>query len=593
MSLKDILSPFGVWKRAAQKPWTIKKPTKDRPGAENYRGFHKNDFEKCIGCGTCEDICQNAAIDLMPVDKVDTDMGDSGLRPLLDYGRCCWCALCVDVCPTGSLTMSNEYTWISDEAEDFRFIPGADKTKWEAIEKGYNRADNFQLIDFERIDMSELEAEERVTSFIEIVKGYSKEQAIKEADRCLECGICVAQCPAHMDIPEYIKAIREDDIELAVQILYETNPFSASCGRICTHRCEDVCSLAHNGNPIAIRWLKRYIMDQISPEEMTKVLNENISTNKKKIAIIGAGPGGLSAAYYLRQLGYDIKIFEAKEKGGGMLRYGIPEYRLPYDQLDKDIDYILSLGVKIEYNKEVGKGITFDELYKTYDSIFFSTGLEKPSGLRCEGEELPGVVAGVDYLRDITKGEKPDIGKKVVVIGGGNVAMDVARTALRFGVNVTVLYRRRIVDMPADIEEITEAKEENVIFNPQSLQTKIEKTEDGRLILHWNNMKMVEDPGKSRPKPIPVEGDTDSMIVDTIFKAIGQKADFSFIPKEYEEKLEFKWGKVVANEFGQTSLAKVFAGGDAMNWTADAVSAIGNGHMAAKGIDDFLQSKDK
>lgn len=588
MKLKDLLSPFNVWKRAAQKPWTIKNPITDRPGADNYRGFHKNDFEKCIGCGTCEDICQNDAIDLVPVEKVETSMGDSGLRPKIDYGRCCWCALCVDVCPTGSLTMSNNYTWVAEDADEFRFVPGAEKKKWDDSKVGYLRSENFQLIDFERISMKELAVEERDTSFVEMIKGYSKEQAMKEAERCLECGICVARCPAHMDIPEYIKAIREDNIEEAVQILYKTNPFSASCGRICTHKCEEVCALFHNGEPIAIRWLKRYIMDQISSEEMAKVLAENIKTNKKEIAIIGAGPGGLSAAYYLRLLGYDITIFEAKEKGGGMLRYGIPEYRLPYDQLDKDIEHIFSLGVKIEYNKKVGKDILLDELYQNYDSVYFSTGLEKRSGLRCEGEELPGVAAGVDYLRDITRGKKVDIGKKVVVIGGGNVAMDVARTALRFGVDVTVLYRRRIVDMPADLEEITEAQEENVTFIPQSLQTKIEKTDNGRLKLHWNNMKMVEDPGKKRPKPVAIEGDYDSIVVDTIFKAIGQKADFSYIPKEYEEKLNFKWGKVVTNKFAQTSIPKIFAGGDAVNWIADAVSAIADGHIAAKGIDDFL-----
>jgi len=156
MSLKDIISPFSVWKRAAQRPWTIADPIKDRPGADNYRGFHKNDFEKCVGCGTCEDICQNAAIDLVPVEGQETNMGDSGLRPKLDYGRCCWCALCVDVCPTRSLTMSNEYTWISENAEDFRFIPGADNKSWDDAEKGYKRAANFQLIDFDRIPMPEL-----------------------------------------------------------------------------------------------------------------------------------------------------------------------------------------------------------------------------------------------------------------------------------------------------------------------------------------------------------------------------------------------------------------------------------------------------
>lgn len=586
MSLKDIISPFNVWKRAAQKPWTIKDPLNDRPGADNYRGFHKNDFDKCVGCGTCEDICQNAAIDLVPVDGVETDMGDSGLRPKIDYGRCCWCALCVDVCPTSSLTMSNDYTWVTDDPEEFRFIPGADKMKWDNCEKGYKRAENFQLIDFDRIKMNELGVEERSSSFIEMVKGYSKEQAIEEAERCLECGICVARCPAHMDIPEYIKAIREDDIELAVQILYKTNPFSASCGRICTHHCEDVCSLAHNGEPIAIRWLKRYILDQVSPEEMAKVLNDVVQTNNKKVAIIGAGPGGLSAAYNLRLLGYEITIFESNEKGGGMLRYGIPEYRLPYDQLDKDIDYIASLGVKINYNSRIGDEIKFDDIYNSHDALFISPGLWNSIPVNITGEELPNVISGIDLLNKVTNNEEIDLGSKVAVIGGGNSAMDAARTAKRLGAEVEVYYRRRIEDMPADVEEIEEAQEEKVKFFPQT--TPLELKKDGsRIKFIWGKNKMEHKDGK-RPKPILIKGETFETDIDTFIIAIGQNADLSFLPKEIRDNIETKWGKVVVNDDGHTNVEKVFSGGDASNNKADAVSAIADGHKVALGIDKYL-----
>ncbi len=207
--------------------------------------------------------------------------------------------------------------------------------------------------------MAELSPENRDHSFIEIVQGYSKTQAQKEADRCVECGICVATCPAHMGIPDYIRAIREDDIELGLKILYETNPLPEICGRICTHNCEKVCSMKYRGEAISIRWLKRYIADQVALSDYKGILRtETIEKNDKKVAIIGSGPAGLSAAYYLALLGYSVRIFEAFPESGGMMRYGIPEYRLPYDQINKDVDYILSLGVEIEYNTRVGKDIT-------------------------------------------------------------------------------------------------------------------------------------------------------------------------------------------------------------------------------------------
>jgi len=592
MSLKDIISPFYVWKRAFEKPYTTPKPLKDRPGAPRYRGFHKNDVQKCIGCGTCEEICQNQAIDLVPVDGIETKDGDSGLRPKIDYGRCCWCALCVDICPTGSLTMSNEYTWLENDAEAFRFIPGADKKSWDSAEKGYKRAEGYLLNNPDRVPMEILEPDDRTQSFIEMVKGYSKDQAQKEADRCIECGICIATCPAHMDIPDYIKAVREDDLEKGLQLLYETNPFPGTCGRICTHRCEEVCAISHTGDPISIRWLKRYIVDQTPAERYNEILSASIEKTGKKIAIIGAGPGGLSAAYYLVGFGYDVTVFEAREKAGGMLRYGIPEYRLPYDQLDKDINFIKNLGVKILFNTPVGEKISFDKLIKDFDAVFFSTGLTIPYSIGIEGEDNPGVIPALDILDDVTKGKDPGIGKKVAVIGGGNTAMDAARTSKRLGSDVTIFYRRREIDMPADIEEIEEAKEEGITIIPQSIPIKIEKGDKGKLKFVWGKAEMVDQgPGK-RPSPILIEDEIYTEEVDTIIPAIGQQADYNFIPKEIAEKLQFERGRVKTNAFGQTDLPNVFVGGDMVNKTADAISAIADGHRAAKGIDRFL-NKDK
>jgi glutamate synthase (NADPH) small chain len=592
MILKDFISPFYVWKRAFSAPYTSRRPVDERPGAPNYRGFHINDMDQCIGCGTCESICQNKAIDMVPVEGVETTNKDSGLRPQIDYGRCCWCALCVDVCTTTSLRMSNQYIWVEKDPEKFRFVPGAEEKPWDNEELGYKRADGYQLLNFNRADMPMMDGDEGIASFKEMVFGFSREQALYEAQRCTDCGICIAQCPAHMDIPEYITAIRDEDYEEALRIMYRTNPFTASCGRICTHRCEDVCSVGHLGDPVAIRWLKRYIADQVPQEKIPEVLGDEFSPNGKKVAVIGAGPGGLSCAYYLKRMGYDIDVYEAQDKAGGALRYGVPSYRLPYDQLDKDINYIKDLGVNIHTGTKVGEKVQFNELIKSFDAIFFSTGLSTPSGLRVEGEEHPRVISGLKVLEDVTNGKEPDIGKRVAVIGGGNVAMDAARVSRRYGAEVTVLYRRRIEDMPADPEEIHEAQAEGVTFVTQAIPMKIEDGDNAREVkIQWGEAEMVPDEKGGRPKPVLQEDKIHLETYDSIISAIGQGADYSFIPREFEEKIEFKWGKVISDEYNQTSLEKVFVGGDISNSVADAISAIQDGHVAARGIDKFLHGK--
>ena len=590
MKLKELISPFYVWKRAFEKPYTDPKPLEDRPGAPKYRGFHKNDLEKCIGCGTCSKICQNGAIDMVPLEKIETKNGDSGLRPKIDYGRCCWCALCVDVCPTSSLGMSNEYIWIDTDPEVFRFIAGAENKPWDKMKLGYERSKEYQLLDPKRVDMEILDANERVKSFIEMVKGYSKEQAEKEADRCIQCGLCISTCPAHMDIPGYIKAIREGNVEDGLKLMYETNPMPAMCGRVCTHRCEFDCALTYMGEAVSIRWLKRYLADQIALEDYEKAMPVDIKPIGKKIAIIGAGPGGLSAAYYLKLIGYDITVYEMKEYAGGMTRYGIPEYRLPYDQLDKDIKYIESLGVNIKTNTKVGKDIDFKEIYDNYDAIFISTGLDQPYKMEIEGEELSGVISGLKLLDDVTNGIKPDIGSDVAVIGGGNVAMDAARTSRTFGAKVTLLYRRRIEDMPADEEEIHESQAEKVDFITQAVPLRIEKTKNNRLKFVYGLAEMVNQGQGKRPKPVLKDKTEHSIIVDTVISAIGQGANFSFLPKEFRDKMVGKWEKIKVDEKLQTPDIKIFAGGDIANKTKDAISAIADGHKAAKEIDRFLYS---
>lgn len=598
MSLKDILSPLSVWKRASKEPWTIKDPLNERPGADNYRGFHNNNFDKCIGCGTCEEICQNAAIDMVPVVGQKEENGNSGLRPRIDYGRCCWCALCVDICPTGSLTMSNDYTWVTDDPEEYRFVPGATKTKWEDAEKGYKRSPEISLIDYDRVEMGEVHPEKRDKSFLEIVKGYNKEQAMKEAERCLECGLCVATCPAHMDIPGYIAAIREDDIENAFRILYETNPLPEICGRICTHKCETACALHNNGESLAIRWLKRYIADQIPPERYKEVLGTDHLSDpvlNKKVAIVGSGPAGISAAYYLAIMGYKIKIFEALPKSGGMARYGIPEYRLPYDQIEKDYDYIESLGVEFQFNTKIGEDISLDQLHEDYDAVFAGTGLHLGRSTRIPGSEHKNVYFATDLLREVSLGNEINVAENIVVIGGGNVAMDITRTLARlqnqkYGkVNVVATSLETEDVMPADREEIVEAREEKAIIDPGWGPKEIEVKDDTVKGLHVIKcLSVFDDEGRFNPKFD--EKQNKFFAADMIVESIGQGMDLSYLSENIKSGLKFgPRGRIMVNEKYQSDLKWLFVGGDIIQGP-DVISGIANGHIAAKAIDVFLKN---
>jgi len=592
--IKDIISPFTAWKNLVKEPVTIKEPLK-REAAPRYRGFHQNKIDECIGCGTCESICQNAAIDLVPVEGIETKDGDSGLRPRIDYGRCCWCALCVDVCTTNSLTLSNHFKWVDSDPEVFRFTPGVDKKDWDNEEKGYKKpGPNYELYSKDRVHMPELKPEDRDKSFIEIVQGYSREQAIAEADRCVECGICVATCPAHMGIPEYIRAIRNDDLNEGLRILYDTNPLPEICGRICTHKCETVCSVGSTGDPLSIRWLKRYIADQHPAENYKKILEtENIQKNGKRIAIIGAGPAGLSAAYYLALIGYECVIYEKLPEAGGMMRYGIPEYRLPYDALDKDVNYIKSLGVEIKYNVTVGKDITLDQLNADFDAVFAGTGLHLGRSTRVPGTDHPNVFQAVDLLRDITLGKELPVMEKILVIGGGNVAMDITRTLARlqknkFGkVNIIATSLESEEEMPADREEIVEAREENAQVLPGWGPVKIEIA-DGKIKgLHVVKCTSVFDENR-RFSPRFDENQTNFFAADMVVESIGQGMDLSYIADNIKDNLKLdNRGRIVVNDYFQSSIDWLFVGGDIIQGP-DVIHGVANGHKAAIGIDKFL-----
>ncbi len=590
--LKDTLRPLTALKQFGKKPHTINYPEKTLEASDRYRGLHYNELDECIGCGNCSTICQNAAIDMIKLDGIEGKNGDSGLRPRVDNGRCCWCALCVEVCPTGSLSLTKDYNYITDDANAFLWTPGVDNPEGKNNLSFVSEKED-SLNDYKRVPMPELDGMERVKSFAEVVIGYSEEMAREEAARCISCGLCTEVCPDHMHIPEYINAIASGNDKDAIRIIYDNNPLPDMCGKVCTRRCEDVCAIAVRGEPVAIRWLKGYATETAKTADLVyEIVNPEIRVaNGKTVGIVGAGPSGLTAAYYLALRGYDVTIYEANAKAGGMVMYGIPKYRFPQDSLDKQVEYIEKIGVKINYNTKVGKDISFDKIYNDNDAVFMGVGFPDAWTLGIDGEDAKGSMQAVNYLHMINAGEKVDIGDKVVVIGGGNVAIDAARVSKRMGADVSILYRRRVEDMPADWEEIEGAEDEGIDFIPQAIPVKVVVGKDGKAEgIEYLKAEMVADDKGGRPKPVAIEGSNTILPLTALMGAIGQQGDYSFL-ESYSEKIKEERGRFVVNEMQQTTDAKVFAGGDAVNRTADAISAIADGFRAVKGIEEYLFGK--
>lgn len=452
-----------------------------------------------------------------------------------------------------------------------------------------------------KVVMPEQDPNVRNKNFEEVTLGYTKEMAMEEAKRCLNCKKtpCMSGCPVNVPIPEFIGKVAEGDFEAAYQVITRENALPAICGRVCPQekQCEGNCVRGVKGEPVGIGRLERFVADYHMANK--KKVENNIEKNGKKVAVVGSGPAGITCAGELAKKGYEVTVFEALHKAGGVLSYGIPEFRLPKDLVAKEIDNVKELGVKIETNVVVGRSITVDELLQDgYDAVFIGSGAGLPRFLRIPGENLLGVYSANEFLTrvNLMKGYKfPEVptpvkvGKNVAVVGAGNVAMDAARTAKRLGAeNVYIVYRRGEDELPARKEEIHHAKEEGVIFrllnNPSAIIGK-----DGWVTgIEVVKQELGEPDASGRRSPVPVEGSNYVIDVETVIIAIGQSPN-PLIQQTTEGLETQKWGGIIVQEDTmETSKEYVYAGGDTVSGAATVILAMGAGKKAAAAIHEKL-----
>ena len=453
-----------------------------------------------------------------------------------------------------------------------------------------------------KVPVREQDAKVRATNFEEVCLGYNKEEAMCEATRCINCknAQCIKGCPVAINIPGFIEKVKEGDIEAAYQIISEASALPAVCGRVCPQesQCEGKCIRGIKGEPVSIGKLERFVADwarenHIKPEGPRE-------KKDKKVAVIGSGPAGLTCAGDLAKMGYEVTIFEALHEPGGVLVYGIPEFRLPKQNVvAEEIENVRNLGVKIETNVVVGKSVTIDELLEEegFDAVFIGSGAGLPKFMGSPGEQANGVFSANEYLtrsnlmKAFDENSNTPImrGSKVAVVGGGNVAMDAARTALRLGAEVHIVYRRSEEELPARVEEVHHAKEEGIIFDLLTNPTEIIADEEGWVSgIKCVRMELGEPDASGRRRPVVIEGSEFMMEVDTVIMSLGTSPNplISSTTRGLEVN---KYKCIVAEEeFGQTSKEGVYAGGDAVTGAATVILAMGAGKAAAKGIDEYL-----
>lgn len=407
--------------------------------------------------------------------------------------------------------------------------------------------------------------------------------------RCI-CGLshpvpCVSSCPAHVDVPGYVALIREERYNDAVRLIRKDNPFPSACAYVCEHPCEVHCRRRMVDDAVNICGLKRFAVDHAEPVPVT----EKAEPTGRTVAVIGGGPGGLTAAYYLSRMGHQVTVYEQRPKLGGMLRYGIPDYRLPQDVLDRDIDHILSAGLRVHTGVSIGKDLSMEDIQKSFDAVYISIGAHADKKLGLEGEDAQNVISAVELLRGIGEGDVPDFtGKKVCVVGGGNVSMDATRTALRLGAeSVTCVYRRRVEDMTALAEEIEEAMAEGCQILPLQAPARIEADGEGKVAALWTQPQVIGSYGKDgRPRPVSAQTKEFRIPCDYVIVAIGQ----AIVAQPFESiGVTTSRGAIRADLTSSVpGVDNVFAGGDAVSGPATVIRAVAAGKVAAANIDNYL-----
>ncbi len=455
----------------------------------------------------------------------------------------------------------------------------------------------------QKTPMPEQEPKVRRRNFEEVPLGYTPEQAQQEAVRCIQCKkpLCMNGCPVNIDIPAFIRLIAEGDYVGAARKIKETNCLPAICGRVCPQetQCEQLCTLAKKFEPVAVGRLERFAADYERDHDLIEIPSK-MPFNGKTVAVVGSGPAGLTVAGDLVVLGYEVSIFEAFHKPGGVLMYGIPEFRLPKTIVEKEVDYLRKLGVKIEFNQVIGRSTTIQELFdeQGFSAVFIGVGAGLPSFLGIPGEELGGVYSANEYLTrsNLMKAflfpeyDTPIVkGKTVCVVGGGNVAMDAARTAVRLGAdNVYIVYRRSRTELPARAEEIHHAEEEGIIFKLLSNPVEIFGDENAMVkTIKCQEMELGEPDASGRRRPVPKKDSYFTIDTDLVIISIGGVAN-PLLTKSVPGLELNKWGNIVADENGRTSLARVWAGGDIVTGSATVIEAMGAGKRAAADIHKFL-----